>query len=406
MKGSKTKRILGLLFAIIFILGGIGALGANKAEAVTGSASASNKQTSESKDDKSKNIKSKDDNSKNDKSKNKGMNVHFIDVGQADCILVESAGKFMLVDAGNNDDADTIIDYLNDQGVKKLDYVIGTHPHEDHIGSLDTVINTYEIDTLIMPAKAHTTKTFEDVVAAIEKKKLSITDPVPGKKYKLGDSEFTILSPEKGKDYGDNYNNWSVGIKLENGKNRFVLCGDAEKDSEKDMLDSGIDLKADVLKLSHHGSRTSTTDAFLKAVKPEYAVISVGKDNDYGLPDEESLEKLTENKIKYFRTDELGTIVASSDGSSIKWKYTTGKDSKNGKSGEVKSSQSEKRTSESATEALAKGMDYIININTGKFHKPGCSSVNQMNDSNKQHYNGSRDDLIGKGYDPCKRCNP
>lgn len=383
MKGFKTNRILGLLFAIVFILGGMGAFEANKAEAVTGSSAASNKQASE-----------------------KEMNVHFIDVGQADCILVESAGKYMLIDAGNNDDADTIVDYLKEQGVKKLEYVIGTHPHEDHIGSLDTVILTYDIETLIMPAKGHTTKTFEDVVSAIEKKKLSITDPVPGKKYKLGDSEFTILSPKKGKDYGDNYNNWSVGIKLENGKNRFVLCGDAEKDSEKDMLDSKIDLKADVLKLSHHGSRTSTTDAFLKAVKPEYAVISVGKDNDYGLPDEESLKKLSENKIKYFRTDELGTIVASSDGNTIKWKNTSGQDSKNSNAGNINSSQSEKRTGESATEAQAKGLDYVININTGKFHKPGCSSVKQMNDSNKQLYNGSRDDLTGKGYDPCKRCNP
>lgn len=383
MKGFKTKRILGLLFAIVFILGGMGAFEANKAEAVTGSSAASNKQASE-----------------------KEMNVHFIDVGQADCILVESAGKYMLIDAGNNDDADTIVDYLKEQGVKKLEYVIGTHPHEDHIGSLDTVILTYDIETLIMSAKGHTTKTFEDVVSAIEKKKLSITDPVPGKKYKLGDSEFTILSPKKGKDYGDNYNNWSVGIKLENGKNRFVLCGDAEKDSEKDILDSKIDLKADVLKLSHHGSRTSTTDAFLKAVKPEYAVISVGKDNDYGLPDEESLKKLSENKIKYFRTDELGTIVASSDGNTIKWKNTSGKDSKNSNAGYINSSQSEKRTGESATEAQAKGLDYVININTGKFHKPGCSSVKQMNDSNKQLYNGSRDDLTGKGYDPCKRCNP
>ena len=257
-----------------------------------------------------------------------------------------------------------------------------------------------------MPAKAHTTKTFEDVVAAIEKKKLSITDPVPGKKYKLGDSEFTILSPKKGKDYGDNYNNWSVGIKLVNGKNSFVLCGDAEKDSEKDMLDSKIDLKADVLKLSHHGSRTSTTDAFLKAVQPAYAVISVGKDNDYGLPDEESLKKLSENKIKYYRTDELGSIVASSDGTDITWKYTSNKEDKTGKSGDIKNSRSEKQTTESATEATAKGTDFIINTNTGKFHKPGCSSVKQMNESNKQYYNGGRDDLVSKGYDPCKRCSP
>lgn len=205
---------------------------------------------------------------------NHGVTVHFIDVGQADCILIESNKHFMLVDAGNNDDADTIVSYLNEQGVEKLEYVIGTHPHEDHIGSLDTVINTYEIGTLIMTPKAHTTKTFEDVVSAIESKGLSVTAPVTGKTYLIGDSTFTILSPGSNKDYGDEYNNWSVGIKLTNGSKSFVMCGDAEAEAEQDILKTGIDLRADVLKLGHHGSDTSTADSFLDTVQPKYAVIS------------------------------------------------------------------------------------------------------------------------------------
>lgn len=344
---------------------------------------------------------------------NRGMTVHFIDVGQADCILIESNKHFMLVDAGNNDDADTIVSYLREQGVKKLDYVIGTHPHEDHIGSLDTIINTYEIGTLIMAPKGHTTRTFEDVVTAIESKGLSVTAPVTGKTYNIGDSAFTILSSDPNKDYGDEYNNWPVGIKLTNGSKSFVMCEDAEAEAEQDILKTGTDLRADVLKLGHHGSNTSTTDSFLDTVQPKYAVISCGKDNEYGHPHQETIDKLASRNIEIYRTDEQGTIIASCDGNSITWNNNPSTSMAAGNLTESDQTEimqtdpiPETQATEPVTEVQPVGTDYIINTNTGKFHYPSCSSVKQMNESNKKFYNGSSDDLVSQGYSPCGRCKP
>ncbi len=243
------------------------------------------------------------------------MKVHFIDVGQADCILIESAGKFMLVDAGNNADAKTITNYLDNHGVTKLEYVIGTHPHEDHIGSLDTVIDNYDIGVVILPDVTSTTATFKSVLTSINNKGLSITLPVVGDSYDIGNASFTIIAPNNG--YGSDYNNWSVGIKLINGNNSFVMCGDAELEAEYDIVSNGIDISADVLKCGHHGSNTSTTEALLKAIHPKYAVISVGENNTYGHPANQILERLSEYGVKTYRTDKSGTIVAISDGTNI-----------------------------------------------------------------------------------------
>lgn len=149
------------------------------------------------------------------------LEVHFIDVGQADCILLKSNSEYALIDAGNNGDSELILSYLREQGIENLKVVIGTHPHEDHIGSLDTVINNFNIETLIMPNKVNTTKTFEDVVTAIEKKNLNVTAPKLGDTYNIGDASLTIVAPTK--EYGDELNDWSVGIKLANG-NRKSIC--------------------------------------------------------------------------------------------------------------------------------------------------------------------------------------
>lgn len=246
------------------------------------------------------------------------MEVHFLDVGQADCILAACGGHFMLVDAGNNGDGEKIAVYLKEQGISKLDYVIATHPHADHIGGLDTIIESFEIVTLIMPPKVHTTATFEDVITAIENRDLSITMPKPGDTYALGSASFTILAPVK-EDYGEELNNWSVGIRLMHGSNSIVMCGDAEGEAEKDICENGLDISADVLKLGHHGSRTSTSELFLQTVKPKYAIISCGKGNDYGHPHKETLEKMAAAGISVFRTDEQGTIILKSDGNSLQF---------------------------------------------------------------------------------------
>jgi competence protein ComEC len=247
---------------------------------------------------------------------NSTMEVHFIDVGQADCILIESAGEYMLIDAGNNEDGTLVTNYLKEEGVSKLKYVITTHPHEDHIGGMDDVINSFPIDTIFMPDVVHTTKTFEDVLTAISENNLEITIPETGEQYWIGNANFIMIAPNRN-DYGDNLNNYSIGIKLVNGSNSFLMCGDAEEEAETDILNNGIDISAQVYKASHHGSSTGTSEEFLEAISPGYAVITCGAENDYGHPHKETLEKFEDMGIEVYRTDLNGTIVAVSNGIDI-----------------------------------------------------------------------------------------
>lgn len=319
------------------------------------------------------------------------LRVNFIDVGQGDSTLIEKDGHFMLIDAGERDQGQKVISYLKKRGVEKLDYVIGTHPHSDHIGGLEAVIREFDIGKVILPEKEHTIKIYERLLDAIEDKNLKITLPKVGDSYELGGASFQILAPNR--DYGDNLNNWSVGIRLTYGKNSFVLCGDAEKEAEADMAANGLTLKADVLKLSHHGSSTSSSDQFMDLVDPDYAVISCGKNNDYGHPHKEILEMLKKRNIKAFRTDQLGTIVAVSDGTKVTFPEIEGEDGKNDSSAQ-------------GTEAGSDIREYVVNTNTKKFHLPDCKSAASIKPENREEYSGTRDELIGKGYEPCQICHP
>lgn len=247
------------------------------------------------------------------------IQVHFIDVGQADSILILSEeGEAMLVDAGNNEDGTMVVKYLKEQGIKKLKYVIATHPHEDHIGGMDDVINNFTVEAVLMPDVTHTTKTFEDVLNAIKEKDLSITIPSVGEEYEIGEAKFVVIAPNEEMNE-NNLNDASIGFKLVNGNNTFLMCGDAEKSSEKEILQNGLDISAQVYKVSHHGSDTATSDDFLKAISPEYAIIPCGENNEYGHPHKETLEKLGQMGVKVLRNDRNGTIIAISDGNTIQW---------------------------------------------------------------------------------------
>jgi competence protein ComEC len=243
------------------------------------------------------------------------LEVHFIDVGQGDSIFIEIKDSCMLIDAGENNKGTTVLNYLEDQNVDKLDYVIATHPHSDHIGGLDTVLRSISADKVIMPDVTHTTATFEDVLDVLEEKGMKITKAKVGDKYRLGPASFEIISPNS--DSYEDLNNYSVGIKLTYGNNSFLLAGDAEKLSEEEMLKNGIDLSSDVLKLGHHGSAYSSCSDFLDAVNPEYAVISVGADNEYGHPHAATMQAMKDRNIKIYRTDKQGTVVFTSDGNTI-----------------------------------------------------------------------------------------
>lgn len=245
------------------------------------------------------------------------LKVHFIDVGQAEAILITVGSQSMLIDAGKNSDEELVVDYITSQGIEKLDYVIGTHPHEDHIGGLDAVIDSFDIGKIIMPKQIATTRTFEDVLTSIQNKEMKVTTPKVGDTYDLGQGKWTILSPS-----GENYsetNNSSIVIRLVHGNNSFLFTGDAEVSIEKEILNLGVNIESDLLKVGHHGSTTSTSVKFLDAISPEYAVILVGLDNSYGHPHREIIELLENKNIEILRTDELGTIIFNSDGETLSY---------------------------------------------------------------------------------------
>lgn len=242
------------------------------------------------------------------------IKVHYINVGNADAILLQQGGFSMLIDAGENKNGKMVVEYIKNLGITKLDYLIGTHPHSDHIGGMDDVIYAFEIGQIIMPKVSHTTKTYEEVLIAAKDKGHKITGAKSGQTYSLGNARAEILSPVK--DKYENLNEYSVVLRVTYENNSFLFTGDMEKYNEKELLQANVNLFADVLKVAHHGSSTSSTAAFLQAVNPKYGIISVGKDNDYGHPHTQILRRLTSTMTVY-RTDENGTITATGDGSSI-----------------------------------------------------------------------------------------
>jgi len=264
------------------------------------------------------------------------LKVHFIDVGQADSILVEQGNNAMLIDAGNNDDTEILENYLNDHNIKELQYFVGTHAHEDHIGSADYVINSFKVNKVYFPRQTANTRTFEDFVSAVKNKGLKLTAPSLGESFKLGEATVTVLAPNSSS-YED-ANDYSIVLKITYGKTSFLLTGDAEAVSESEMVAGGMDLSASLLKIGHHGSRSSTSEAFLNKVNPKYAVITVGRGNSYGHPTEEVMNRLKARNIPVYRTDENGTIVATSDGDNIT--FSVGPGSYNFASSSSKSSSS------------------------------------------------------------------
>lgn len=241
--------------------------------------------------------------------------IHYIDVAQADSILIQINNKNMLIDAGNKSDGDAVVNYLKKHGVKKLDYVLATHPHEDHIGGMSDIIKQFPINEFYAPKKTADTKTFENMVDALNGKKIIAAKA--GLTLSLGDNiEVELLAPNS--DKYEETNDYSAVFKLTYGDNKFIFMGDAEKLSENEILASGADITADVIKVGHHGSSTSSSKELLDAVSPKIAVISVGKGNDYGHPNKETLEELKNRGLTIYRTDIEGTIVLQSDGKDIK----------------------------------------------------------------------------------------
>lgn len=240
------------------------------------------------------------------------FSVSFIDVGQADSVLIRNGNYNMLIDAGNNEDGEKLVNYFKSLGIEEFTYVFATHPHEDHIGGMDDIINNFKIDNYYMSNKLSTTKTFMDVLDALDRRNLKYTVPNKGDTLKLGDANIKVIYPGDDK---SNINDSSIVLKITYGKNSFLLTGDATSNVERKIYNE--DIKSDVLKVAHHGSSYSSTDVFLDRVKPYYAVISVGKNNIYNHPSNKTLEKLNKRNIKVYRTDLDGTITFTSDGENL-----------------------------------------------------------------------------------------
>lgn len=239
------------------------------------------------------------------------LQIHFFDVGQADSTLIISDGKTMLIDAGNNEDGDLVVSNIKKLGISKLDYVVGTHPHEDHIGGLDNVISAFDIGTIYMPKVQTNTKTFEDVLDAIASKNLSVTSPNVGDKFTVGKAECEVMLCSTGsEEEQENLNLSSLVIRVVYKEQSYLFMGDSEKENES----SRTWQQTNVLKVGHHGSDTSSSEKFLKQVLPQIAIISVGKDNSYEHPKQITLDKLNKLGTLVYRTDEKGNILLESDG--------------------------------------------------------------------------------------------
>lgn len=340
--------------------------------------------------------------------------VNYIDVGQADSIFIELPNsQTMLIDAGNNDDGETVVNYIKNLSYDTINYVVGTHPHEDHIGGLDTVINTFNIENIYMPKVQHNTATFEDVLFAIQNKELKINTAKAGTNIlNIDNLDIEILAPVN--DTYDELNNYSAVVKVTYGNNSFLFMGDAESLSENEIT---ANLKADMLKVGHHGSDTSTSREFLSKVKPTYAVISVGKDNSYGHPSNDVLALLDEFDVNVFRTDEQGTIVAQSDGDII----LINKEPSPYETNAPPSVQPEipaivtttPKVTETApvveepvvaeeTPAIEETKEVIVYVTkTGeKYHSNGCQYLR------KSQIEISLNNAKLQGYTPCSKCSP
>lgn len=327
--------------------------------------------------------------------------VHFIDVGQGDSILLESNDSFVLIDAGEVEYGEVVCKYLKSCGVDTLDYIIATHPHSDHCGGLTEVINTFSCKNFITCETDQQTKTWLNVLYAVKDSSANYIDAEVSSTYSFGEASFEILGPY-GKSYND-YNDYSVVVKAVCGNTSFLFTGDAESGVEREMISNGADLTADVLKVGHHGSYTSSCTEFLSEVDPTYAVISCGKNNEYGHPHKETMDSLSERNVITYRTDEFGSIIAVSDANTIKF-YFPDSDSDT-----VITDDATDVNSSAVTEAQTDSDDttttYIGNKNSKKYHISSCDSVSSMSDKNKVYF-VSEQKALESGYTPCQSCDP
>ncbi|MBR1968978.1 MAG: MBL fold metallo-hydrolase [Clostridia bacterium] len=304
------------------------------------------------------------------------LELHFIDVGQGDCILVLSENTSMLIDAGTKESGHKITEYIKSLGIESLDYFIGTHPHDDHLGGAAKVIREFSPKEVLMSDELSDAYFYEELLETLYKENISVTVPEIGCRYREEDFDFKFISPYES--FGDTNDN-SLVMMIYFKNTNMLFMGDAEKSVEEKLLEEE-ELKADVLKVGHHGSRYASNYDFLRAVEPTVAVIQSEKGNMYGHPHEEAIERLGEVGANILRCDELGTIVLKCDGEKIYY-----------------------NEEELIKKEVITQISYIGNKKSHVFHRDTCGNLPKESNSVKLN---SREEAIILGYSACKGCNP
>jgi len=305
---------------------------------------------------------------------------HFIDVGQGDCIFIQNGDTTILIDAGTYESGHKIYEYLTNLKIDEIDYFIATHPHDDHIGGAESILRVIDVGTVFMGSEGDNSYAFENFVDVMLEKGITPTYPDMDSTYTEGDLSFRFLSPTK--DFG-NTNDNSFVVMVQYGEVKALFTGDAEKKVETDLISRGVDIRADILKVGHHGSRNASTSSFLNSVYPGVAVIQCGKDNSYGHPHEETLERLSETGCPVLRTDMEGDIILSTDGKTI--------------------IRSTGETYEITEKDETVTLTYIGNKKSKTFHIDSCPNLPGEKNRIKL---SSREEAINSGYKPCGNCNP
>ena len=368
------------------------------------------------------------------------LTVTWLDVGQGDAAVIQCGGQSMLIDGGKPEKSSYIYAWLQQHGLSYLDVIVATHVDADHIGGLSGALNYASVGTAYCPETTGTTETFQSFVKYLAQRGKQITVPIAGETFALGGAQVQILGPlHSAEDSNDN----SIVLKVSFGATSFLFTGDAERAEEQDLLNAGVNLQSTVLKVGHHGSDTSTSYSFLRAVAPQYAVISVGAGNSYGHPTEVVLSRLRDAGVTTFRTDMQGEITAVSDGQTIN--FSTAKNAAAETLANAGAGQNAGQTGggNSATQTAGSGQNtggaatagagaagaaaiasanagggnaggaagagttssYVLNTNSHKFHLPSCPSVDTISPKNRKDVNESREQIVSEGYAPCKRCN-
>lgn len=313
-----------------------------------------------------------------EKNYNASLEVHFIDVGQADSALLISNGEAMLIDGGNAEDSSLLYSYLKDCEIDHLEYVIGTHAHEDHMGGLTAALNKASVGKIYIPKRGNDTKFYNNFIKKAEEDKIEIAHPEKNEEFSLGTCSVNLFTPTY-IDY-EELNNTSIMTKVTCGDVSFLFTGDAERAEEENIINQGADLSATVLKAGHHGSDSSSSYPFLREVMPEVIVISVGKDNPYSHPHEEVLSRYHDLGAKIYRTDENGHIIIKTDGKNLSVMPVK---QDNGEQEEIK--------------------NYIGNKSSKKLHLPTCANLPK--EKNRVYFK-TREEAVSVGYSPCQGCDP